>query len=150
MLMLRKKVIKFFWAVFFAIGHYLLTVIVFNNVAGRSMIAATVLNFALIMIFLIEERIGDYYIAKQGAKEQSKKQSIFKRIFKSYFNSVSYKTALYLFYIFILICSATDRVEPDLFNENFSRYLLTVEYGILVLVAADTFLNQFDKDVSSR
>ena len=150
MLMLKKKVIKFFWAAWFALGHLWLTTIVFNNVAAQSMIAATTINFALIILFLIEDRIGDYFAARQKAKEQGKKQNIFRRILKAYLNSVSFKTSLYLFYIYILVCSAIDRVEPGFFSEDFSLYLLTVEYGILVLVATDTFLNHFLKDVFTR
>jgi len=148
--MLKKKIIKFFWAVWFAFGHFYFTVLVFNNVAHRSMIAATVLNFVLILIFLIEDKVGDYFSRKRKMKEQEKKQSVLSRFLTAYLDSVSFKTALYLFYIFVLVCSAIDRVEPDFFGEGFSLYLMTVEYGILVLVAADTFLSQFNKDVSSR
>ena len=147
---LKKKIIKFLWTVWFAFGHFWLTTLIFNNFARRSMITATALNFALIIIFLIEDRLGDYFAKKLNAKEQGQKHNIFARMFMAYFNSVSFKTALYLFYIFVLICIAIDNVEPDFFDEHFSLYLLTVEYGILVLVAADTFLNQFLKDVSER
>lgn len=150
MLMIRKKIVKFFWAAWFALGHFWLTSIVFSNVAHRSMIAATVINFALILAFLIEDRIGDYFVNKRKAQAKDQSQNVFKKILSSYFNSVSFKTALYLFYIYVLVCSAIDRVEPGFFNEAFSLYLLTVEYGILVLVAADTFLNQFLSDVAKR
>jgi len=79
----------------------------------------------------------------------NKKPNIFIGILIKYLGGdVSFKTALYLFYIFILVCSAINSVMPYFFNEEFADYLLTVEYGILVLVAADTFLNQFYKDVS--
>jgi hypothetical protein len=148
--MLKKKIIKFFWASLFAFGHFGLTAIVFNNVAHRSLIAVTVINFALIIVFLIEDRVADYFTAKRKVKEQGKEQNILTKLLKSYLNSVSFKTALYLFYIFILICSAIDNVAPGYFSEDFSIYLLTVEYGILVLVAGDTFLNQFLKDVTTR
>lgn len=148
--MLKKKIIKFFWATWFAFGYFWLTVVVFNNVAARSMIAVTVINFGLIIAFLIEDKVSDYYLTKQNTKEQDETQSTFKRMVKAYLNSVSFKTALYLFYIFVLVCSAIEKVEPGFFNEDFSLYLLTVEYGILVLVASDTFLSQFFKDVSTR
>ena len=138
------------WAVWFAFGYFWLTVLVFNNVAYRSMIAATVNNFAMIIVFIIEDKISDYFTNKRKTDEQSKNQNIVKKILIAYFNSVSFKTALYLFYIFILVCSAIDSVAPGFFNDDFSLYLLTVEYGILVLIAADTFLGQFFKDVSSR
>ena len=150
MLMLKKKVIKFMWAALFAYGYFGMTVFIFNNVAARSMITATVINSALIIVFLIEDKVGDYFMDKQKTKDPNVKQNIIMRGLKSYFNSVSFKTALYLFYIFILICSAIDNVDPDFFNQDFSLYLLTVEYGILVLIAVDTFLSQFFKDLVSR
>ena len=148
--MLKKKIVLFFWTAWFAFGHFWLTVLIFNNFAHRSLIATTALNFALIIVFLIEDRVGNYLNSKQKAKEQGRKQNIFARILKAYLNSVSFKTALYLFHIFILVCTAIDGVEPDFFNYDFSLYLLTVEYGLLVLVAGDAFLHQFLKDVSER
>ena len=147
---LKKKIIKFFWAAWFALGFFYASVLIFNTVAPRSMIAATVLNFALIILFLLEDIVVDYLASKKKAKEQGKKQSVFTRIFLAYGNSVSFKTALYLFYIVILICSAIETVESGFFSEEFRLYLLTVEYGILVLVAVDNFLGQFFKDVSMR
>ena len=150
MSMLKKKIIKFIWTAWFAFGHFLITIAVFNNVAGRSMIAATAINFAVILFFIIEDLVSDHFYAKHQAKKQHKKPNIFKKIVAAYFTSVSFKTSLYLFYIFILVCSAIDTVDPGFFSEDFSLYLLTVEYGILVLVAVDTFLGQFLKDVVTR
>jgi len=147
---LKKKIIKFIWAALFAWGFFWTTVLIFNNVAGRSMIANTVLNFVLIIIFLLEDLVGDYYLSKKKEKAQDEKPGLFQRMIASYLSSVSFKTALYLFYIAILVFSAIDSVEPELFNEDFSMYLTSVEYGILVLVAADNFLQQFLKDVSTR
>ena len=147
---LKKKIIKFFWAVWFAVGFFYLSVIIFNNFAHRSMIAVMVINFALIIIFLIEDALGDYFYHKRKGKDQGKKQNIFVKMLLAYLSSVSFKTALYLFYIAILICSAIDTVEPGLFSEDFGLYLLSVEYGILVLVAADNFLIMLLKDIAQR
>ena len=148
--MIKKKVSKFIWAVWFALGHYALTAIVFNSMAGRSLIAVTVLNFALIIFFLVLEKVENYFVIKIKAREQKKKPSVFTKILIAYLGGISFKTALYLFYIFILVCSGINAVEPDFFGEVFKDYLLTVEYGILVLVAADSFLSQLFKDVSER
>jgi len=53
-----------------------------------------------------------------------------------------------LFYVYILICVAITAVQPGFFSEGFEQYLVSVEYGIWVLVAADNFFNHFLKDVS--
>jgi len=147
---LKVKIVKFIWAVFFAWGFFWFSIIIFNNVAARSMIATMALNFALIIAFLIEDAVADYFYAKKKPAEQSEPPGLFKRMINAYFTSVSFKTALYLFYIAILIWSAIDTVEPELFNEDISLYLTSVEYGILVLVAADNFLQLFLKDVAKR
>jgi len=150
--MLKKKVIGFLWAVWFAWGHLYLSTIIFNNTAGQSLIAATIWNFVLIIFFLILERVEFYWVEKLKAKyaDTENKPNIFIKMLISYLSGVSFKTALYLFYIFILVCSAINAVEADFFNEAFAIYLMTVEYGILVLVAADTFLTQLFKDVAQK
>ena len=146
----KKKVGKFIWAVWFALGHYALTAIIFNSLARQSLMAVTVLNFALIVFFLVLEKVENSLVFKLKASEQKSKPSFYKKILIAYLGGISFKTALYLFYIFILVCSGINAVEPGFFGEVFKDYLLTVEYGILVLVAADSFLNQLFKDVSER
>ena len=148
MLSLRKKISKFLWAAFFAVGFLYFTTFIFN--VAPSLLAATIFNFALIILFLIEDLVAEYFVARYKLRNRDKQPSAFMRIFLSYFDSVSFKTSLYLFYIAILICSAIDTAEPDIFNDYFSLYLLTIEYGILVLVATDSFLGQFFKDISMR
>ena len=149
--MLKKQAHRFLWAIWFAVGHYALSVFVFNSTSEQGLLAATIWNFALIIFFLISEKVEFYFAKKLKAKYEisEKKPNILIRILIKYLGGdVSFKTALYLFYIFVLVCSAINAVEPYLFNEEFAAYLLTVEYGILVLVAADTFINQFFKDVA--
>ena len=140
---LKRKIVEFIWAAFYAYGFYGLTVLIFINAADRSMIAAMALNFALIIFFLIFDKLEDYFVIRLKAKEQN----TFTKIVIFFFSGVSFRSALYLFYVYILICLAIEAVEPDFFSEETSLYLQTVEYGILLLIAADTFLNQFLKDV---
>ena len=148
--MLKKKIIKLMWAVWFAFGHFWFSVIIFNNVAHRSLIAASVLNYALIIFFVIEDRVGDHFGHRLKATNRNGRQTAIRRMLRAYLTSVSFKTALYLFHIFVLVCLAIDSIEPDFFSDDFSLYLLTIEYGLLVLVAGDTFMSQFMKDVSER
>jgi len=149
--MLKKKIGGFFWAVWFAFGHLYLTTIIFNSTVEHGLLTATIWNFVLIILFLILERVEIHFVSKLKARysDSEKKPNIFMKILIVYLSGVSFKTALYLFYIFVLVCSAINAVEPGFFNEGFVMYLLTVEYGILVLVATDSFLNQLFKDTDA-
>jgi len=149
---LKKKVIGFLWAAWFALGHYWLSVIVFNNTAEQGLIVATIWNLALIIFFLVLEKAEHHFAHKLKAKykDNEKKPNIFMKMVIAYLSGVSFKTALYLFHIYILVCSAINAADPEFFSEGFSAYLLTVEYGILVLVAADSFLNQLFKEVAKK
>ena len=140
---LKERIVELFWAGLYAYGFYALTVLIFINVADRSMIAAMALNFALITFFLIYDKVENYFVIKLKAKEQN----TFTKILIFFLSGVSFKAVLYLFYIYILIRLAIETVEPNFSSEWFSLYLLTVEYGILLLIAADTFLTQFFKDI---
>ena len=66
---------------------------------------------------------------------------------------VSFKASLYLFYMFALTMSRlmllldfeSLRWEAEMLY-HFRSYLLSIEYGLILLVAADKFIDQFTKD----
>ena len=62
---------------------------------------------------------------------------------------VSFKASLYLFYLFALTASRLmlllDIGEIET-AYSFRNYLLSIEYGLILLVAADKFIDQFIKD----
>jgi len=95
-------------------------------------------NLVMIMLVLLFDR---KYLAKLKKKKSG----------ALYF--VSFKASLYLFYMFALIASRLmiliDFTELGRDAEvlySFSTYLLSIEYGLILLVAADKFIDQFVKD----
>jgi hypothetical protein len=61
-------------------------------------------------------------------------------------NYVSFKTALYLFYIIILIVSQIIEFNPALVDEELGVFILASRYSILFLMAFDMLIGQFSKD----
>jgi len=147
---IKRIIIGIFWVICFAFGNYYISVIIYFATASHGLLYPTVLNFAVIVFWLVFEiveiRFGNRLKAKYENNE--KKPGIFVRILIAYFGDISFKTSLYLFYVYILVCVAIAAVQPGYFSEGFEQYLISVEYGILVLVAADNFFNHFLKDVS--
>ena len=147
---IKRISIGVFWAVCFAFGNYYFSVIIYFSTVRHGLLVPTVLNFAVIVFWLVFEvveiRIGKKLKAKYENNE--KKPGIFIRILLGYFGDISFKTSLYLFYVYILVCVAIAAVQPGYFSESFEQYLLSVEYGILVLVAADNFITHFLNDIN--
>ena len=61
-------------------------------------------------------------------------------------NFVSFKTSLYLFYIFILIASQIINIDPSLMSDNIRNFISTNDYSILFLIALDMLIKQFSND----
>ena len=59
---------------------------------------------------------------------------------------VSFKTVLYMFYIFILIFSQIIDFYPALVGENIGNFISANSYSILLLIALDQVIGQFSKD----
>ena len=68
---------------------------------------------------------------------------------KAYLNGPSFKAAIYLFYVVILVISGINVANPDFIGPIFNDYLQSVQYGILILIAADAFLGQVFKDTKT-
>jgi hypothetical protein len=51
----------------------------------------------------------------------------------------------------ILICTAIIAAEPEFpYLSNLKGYFQSVEYGILILIAADVFIDRLFKDVDEK
>ncbi|MCL2296200.1 MAG: hypothetical protein FWC29_03855 [Methanomassiliicoccaceae archaeon] len=61
-------------------------------------------------------------------------------------NFVSFKAALYLFYILILIISQVVEPDPALIGGDLETFVHVTKYSILLLVAYDLLIEQFSKD----
>jgi hypothetical protein len=63
----------------------------------------------------------------------------------------SVKSALYLYYIGILVCTAIVVAEPEFpYLSDLKGYFQSVEYGILILIAADVFIDRLFKDAAEK
>jgi len=100
-------------------------------------------NLVLITVVLLVDRIYLAKLKKNAAKRKTKSKKT--RVL----HFVSFKASLYLFYMFALTASRLillldfPEVEADY---SFRNYLLSIEYGLILLVAADKFIDQFIKD----
>ena len=148
--MLKKKLTYFMYAALIAYCYFWLTAFFFFNLTDRNVLISTVLNAAVIIAFVAMDKIEDYIYIKLKAKPETKKPSIPKKILIWYVSDkVSTFSALYLFYIVILICTAIIKAEPDFpFPPEMTDYLQSVYYGMLILIATDKFTQQlFKKDM---
>jgi len=142
--LIKRKIIYTLWSILYAYGIFSLTVLIFSRTGDRIYLAV-ILNMVMIIVFVVVEIIEDYFIAKVEAKE-SDLNHITKLIIR-FLKGPTFKSAMYLFYIVILIYSALEAAEPDIFNRLPQEYLISVRYGILVLIAADKFMAQVTKDI---
>lgn len=151
MQLLKKKAIYIFWAALSAVGYLYLTNYVFAVVAQGHVLTATILNLALIICFLIIDKISDFVYIKANLKEKKKKSIVFK-LLSTYLTGVSIKSTLYFFFIGTTVCSAILAADPEFIPALYHMRDLfkSVEYGILLLIAADQFLGQIFKDITSN
>jgi len=100
-------------------------------------------NLTLITLVLLVDRL---YLSK--LKTNAEKKKALNRTSKV-LHFVSFKASLYLFYLFALTTSRlmllldVGEIEAAY---SFRSYLLSIEYGLILLVAADKFIDQFIKD----
>jgi len=147
---LKQRIIYILVAGLYAYGYFYLTAYFFFEVAEGNLLMATILNMSIIMLIVSIDKAEDYFLRKMLLKHEEKK-NIFIKLLKGYANSVSVKSALYFFYVGILICSALVSAQPDLpYLSYFKDYFQTVDYGILLLIAADQFLGQLFKDIAKK
>ncbi|MCL2365231.1 MAG: hypothetical protein FWC71_11285 [Defluviitaleaceae bacterium] len=123
-----------FYAVVMAVIYGLITYFgIFARGAEGFALRTYIWNLVLITMVLLVDRL---YLAKPKKKV--------KRL-----HFVSFKASLYLFYIFALVTSRLMLLLDDgqmVAAYSFQNYLLSIEYGLILLVAADKFIDQFAKD----
>ena len=136
------------WACFYFILSYY---IIFIDIANRDLLTGTILNIVFIFILLFLEKLENYVFYKIVDKIKSRKNpTIVSKMISYISNDVPFKSALYFFYIIVLICSALVSAEPEIrYLGQLGDYFKTVDYGILVLLACDQFLSQVFKHVSN-
>lgn len=120
--------------------------------AGYSIIYGFIWNLALIIFALIFDVLmhkmlqSEKFVSKLKERK-SKYVGIDYKSTKWILDSfISFKTVLYIFYIFILIFSQISALYPDMLNNNFGNFIRANDYSILLLLAIDTVIGQFTKD----
>jgi len=143
-----KRIFNYALYILFADALYgVVLYLVYSWLSGYSLIFAYLANLVLIIFALASDSItfkiyDTAMLSKDNAKEFRK--SRFMRFQMEAF--VSYKTALYLFYILILFFSQIINSYPTLINENLKNFVSANEYSILILIAVDLLARQFLKD----
>ena len=151
----KQSVSYIFSASFYAFGIYGITSAIYFLVADRNVLVATIWNMAMIIYFIILEKVEYYFYNKLKTRETDKKFKLPLRIYNAYlkwsvYGGASFKSAMYFFYIVVTIYNALVAAEPSLAVRVIpDDYLLSVRYGILVLIAADKFMEQIFKDIKA-
>ena len=145
----KRKVIYILLSIFYSFGFAYLTILTYSLIANRNVLIATILNLGLIAIFVIFNKLEDFWAKKLLKKEkESGKLNILFKSLKWYLGGPSFKSSLYVFYIVVLVGVAILVADPyTYFLQNFRGYLLSVQYGILFLIATDKFLDSIMKDI---
>jgi len=119
----------------------------FTWLAGFSLLFANLWNFSLIILavsfdgYAVKMMQSDAVIKKYKEKYGSEKAHLMMAG-----GFVSFKTLIYLLYLFILIASRVIDFNPTLLGENLANFVLSNNYSILFLLAFDTLIGQFSKD----
>jgi len=133
-------------AIFFAILYgYAAYTVIYQNLADGSMLYAYLWNIIFIIALLILDKVIH-------ARMQSREFVITKRnyIFALWMhieNFVSFKTTLYLFYIFVIIASRVSMIDPTLLNDEFRGFVLSIEYSLILVIAFDKLMEHLYKDI---
>ena len=144
----KKPVVSYLlytiYAVIMAASYGLLTYFgIFARGAEGFALRTYIWNLALITIVLLIDRLYLLKLKKSAEKRKSANRKY--RVL----HFVSFKASLYLFYMFALTASRlmllldVGEIEAAY---SFRNYLLSIEYGLILLVAADKFIDQFIKD----
>ena len=118
--------------------------------AGYSLLYAYIGNLLLIIIILTADELMQVYLQSDKFVMKMKKEKDLKKSFRSLQwsleNFVSFKTDLYLLYIFVLIGSEIVNFYPALAGDDFGNFFLINRYSILLLFAFDSLIEHFSKN----
>ena len=114
--------------------------VIYRLLANGNMLYAYILNIISIVVFLFLDKLGNNQLLSKNLKIDNDAVWIYLT------SIVSFKTTLYLFYAFILIVSRVSLLEPELIDPEFQRFVLSIEYTLVLLVAYDKFFEHLIKD----
>jgi len=146
MKMVRLFLTHSFWTVFGAFGFGSLSFwVVWIRLADENMLVAYIMNGIIILLLVvIDDKIRYYYMNRKPSFKKKSFLFFFDIFVVGKSDMGSWKTSLYLFYIFALVSSHILRLNPYInVSESIRNYFTTVGYGLIVLIAIDKFLNNF-------
>ena len=105
---------------------------------------AYVFNLFTIIFWLLLEKLTSRLMTLRKWLSKNLFTKIIRAILVPKIGLVSIKSGLYLFYIYVLLQAKVLQLDPppDI-TDSFTRYIMAMEYGIVMLVAADMFIKQF-------
>jgi len=121
--------------------------IIYGMFANGRPLVAYIYNIFFIIAMLLMDMLANHYLSKEDFVEanHSKLHNFFsKLLFFSHF--VSFKTSLYLFYVVMLVVSRISILETDIINPYLRTFIYSVEYGVLLLVPLDKFIDLLIRD----
>ena len=135
-------------AIVFAALYGLITYfVIYIKLANGYGLAAYIYNLIFIIAILILDKIIDTRIRKEGFFDPN--DTKFHRYIHNFIfalHLVSFKTGLYLFYIIMLILSRISILAPYVVDRYDISFIYSVEYGILLLIPLDKFIELLTKD----
>ena len=125
---------------------------VFSWLVGHSITYAYLGCLMLIIIGLLLDRYTQHALTPKKSlksimqlseKDREPNHRLLQAVMGSY---VSFKTILFIFYIFILIASQVITINPSLVDETLGSFITANSYGIVLVIALDMVIESFTKD----
>ena len=137
--------------ILYSFGIYQLTVLIWYHIAREDAFIATISNMIMIVLFVVVEQLENRFALWLKTRCKDTKPNLPTRLLAGYLSGgPSFKVAMYLFYIVIIIYYALYSANPEFFSYPIGAYLSSVYYGILFLIAADKFTTQIVKEYKKK
>jgi len=117
---------------------------VYRNLAGGVMLYAYLWNIAFIVATLVLDKVVNDVLPSKKLVITSKNHIIVMAV--HLLGLIPLKTALYIFYTFVLVVSRISILEPNLIGDVFGNFVLSIEYCLIFVVVVDRFLEYILKD----
>ena len=122
--------------------------VIYRSIAGGIPLLAYSLNLVFIVGILLLEKVIDSVMLSKNFTITPQTKPYRALMEKALYltHMVSFKTALYLYYLIILLVSRAATLEPTIISDYLRTYIHSVEYCVLLLIPFDKFLEQILKD----
>ena len=122
--------------------------VIYRNIAGGVPLYAYIWNLIFIVSILLLEKLIDRIILSKRfvVNEQTPPYMIAAAKLLYVTHTISFKTALYAYYLIILLVSRAAVLEPAVISDHIRIYIHSVEYCVLLLIPFDKFTDQLIKD----